>query len=67
MDPGRASGFAEAFQAFAHDEPLALDVVDLFRRTASTGPAYQKFLAERGIDPAAVTTVAGVKHRYTRG
>lgn len=63
MDPGRASrasGFAAAFHAFAHDEPLALDVVDLFRRTASTVPAYQKFLAERGIDPAAVTTVADV-------
>jgi hypothetical protein len=48
MDPGRASGFAEAFQAFAHDEPLALDVVDLFRRTASTVPAYQKFSPSGG-------------------
>ncbi len=60
MDPRRASGFEAAFQAFARDEPVALDVVDLFRRTAATVPAYRKFLAEHGIDPSAVATVSDV-------
>ncbi|RDI53426.1 phenylacetate--CoA ligase family protein [Nocardia mexicana] len=33
-------------------------VLDLFARTAATVPAYRDFLAEHGIDPAAVTTPA---------
>ncbi|WP_067722229.1 phenylacetate--CoA ligase family protein [Nocardia yamanashiensis] len=33
-------------------------VVTLFERTAATVPAYRAFLAEHGVDPAAVTTFA---------
>jgi phenylacetate-CoA ligase len=58
MDHHRASAFATAFQAFADGDPVALDVVDLFRRTASTVPAYRSFLTERGFDPATVTSAS---------
>lgn len=33
-------------------------VLELFRRTADTVPAYRSFLAEQGIDPATVTDAA---------
>jgi phenylacetate-CoA ligase len=54
----RSSEFAEAFRAFADDEPVALDVVDLFRCAASTVPAYRSFLAERRVDPTTVTSLS---------
>ena len=62
MDQHRASEFAAAFRAFADGEPVMLDVVELFRRTALAVPAYRKFLAERGIDVAAVATLSDFLH-----
>ncbi|MFE3455328.1 phenylacetate--CoA ligase family protein [Nonomuraea sp. NPDC059194] len=50
-----------------------MDPVELFQRTAATVPAYRAFLAERGIDPARVTTLRDfarlpmtTKDTYTR-
>jgi phenylacetate-CoA ligase len=60
MDTHPKPGFADAFRAFADGEPAALDVVDLFRRTAATVPAYRAFLAEHGVDAAAVTALPDV-------
>ncbi|CAL1239993.1 phenylacetate--CoA ligase family protein [Candidatus Methylocalor cossyra] len=44
------------------EERLAADpeagILRLFQRTAESVPAYRKFLAERGIDPGTITTLA---------
>jgi phenylacetate-CoA ligase len=54
----RTPSFLDAFESFAEDEPTDLDVLGLFRRTASTVPAYGRFLAAHGVDAASVTTAA---------
>jgi phenylacetate-CoA ligase len=57
MTPYQPSTFAEAFRSFAAGEPASLDVLALFRHTAATVPAYGRFLAGHGVDPAAVTSM----------
>lgn len=47
----------QAYQAFFTSEPPRLDLVGFFRHVAASVPAYQAFLAEAGVDPAAVRTV----------
>ncbi|WP_370948899.1 phenylacetate--CoA ligase family protein [Amycolatopsis sp. cg5] len=54
MDPEAVS---QAYARFFAGEPEQLDPVALFARVAASVPAYRKFLAERGIDPASVRTL----------
>ncbi|MFC0434817.1 phenylacetate--CoA ligase family protein [Kutzneria buriramensis] len=60
----------DALRDFAADRPPAMRPMDLFRDVAATVPAYRKFLAERGIDPAEVTDFGGLplldKNSYHR-
>jgi phenylacetate-CoA ligase len=64
-EPLRQAGF-ERFLTAGLDEVLALPApgepeqraLDLFESVAASVPAYQALLAEHGIDPAAVRTVA---------
>jgi phenylacetate-CoA ligase len=60
----------DALRDFAADRPPALRPLDHFRDVAATVPAYRKFLAERGIDPAEVTDFASLplldKNSYHR-
>ncbi|WP_370963643.1 phenylacetate--CoA ligase family protein [Amycolatopsis sp. cg9] len=60
MDLGRQTRVRQAFDTFfAPPEPAsAQHVLDLFRRTAETVPAYRKFLREHGIAPDDVATMA---------
>ncbi|HVK21154.1 MAG TPA: phenylacetate--CoA ligase family protein [Actinokineospora sp.] len=58
MDNNRAAQVIEGFQAFFAGTGVDTSVLDLFQQVAATVPAYRKFLAERGINPAAVTTMA---------
>jgi phenylacetate-CoA ligase len=58
IDTARATSTAKAFDAFlSGGRPSRDDVLELFQRVAVTVPAYRKFLAERGIDPATVRTM----------
>ncbi|WP_242547678.1 phenylacetate--CoA ligase family protein [Amycolatopsis sp. MtRt-6] len=61
MDLGRQTRVRQAFDTFfeAPAPPAENSVLDLFRRTAETVPAYGKFLRQHGIDPATITTMAG--------
>lgn len=63
MDLGRQTRVRQAFDTFfAPPQPAAgPHVLELFRRTAETVPAYRKFLEEHGIAPEAVTTMAAFK------
>jgi phenylacetate-CoA ligase len=61
----RARAALDAFLATPLDQVLdqqaadpAQSALDLFQAVAASVPAYQAFLAENGIDPAAVRTVA---------
>ncbi|RSD07897.1 phenylacetate--CoA ligase family protein [Amycolatopsis eburnea] len=59
MDLGRQTRVRQAFDTFfAPPEPAAgSHVLDLFRRTAETVPAYRDFLRTHGIAPEDVTTI----------
>src|SRR5882757_7687802 len=57
MDDGRAGQVVEAFESFFADTRAEFSVLDLFHRVAAAVPAYRKFLAEHGIEPADVTTM----------
>ncbi|SEC70943.1 phenylacetate-CoA ligase [Amycolatopsis tolypomycina] len=61
MDLGRQTRVRQAFDSFFEtaQPPAGNEVLALFRRTAETVPAYRKFLREHGIEPSAVTTMAG--------
>jgi phenylacetate-CoA ligase len=62
-DTTRGSILAAAFTAFVEGEtntvnaPAEEKVLNLFRRSAATVPAYRMFLDERGFDPAEVRTI----------
>ncbi|WP_434444762.1 phenylacetate--CoA ligase family protein [Lentzea sp. E54] len=60
MDTSRQTRVRQALDDFfAPSEPTsAAWVLDLFRRTAGTVPAYRKLLRDNGIDPASVTSFA---------
>jgi phenylacetate-CoA ligase len=60
MDHGRQTRVRQAFDTFfGPPEPPSGDhVLELFRRTAETVPAYRKFLREHGIAPEDVQTMA---------
>lgn len=66
MDSGRQARVLGAFEAFFRpaDPPENSGTADterileLFRHTAATVPAYQRFLDEHGIEPGSVTTMA---------
>ncbi|GAB2803991.1 phenylacetate--CoA ligase family protein [Streptomyces daliensis] len=59
-DHDRPGHVASALADFAADTELtgAEDPVALFRRVAASVPAYRAFLAEHGVDPAGVRTMA---------
>ncbi|MEU5263596.1 phenylacetate--CoA ligase family protein [Amycolatopsis sp. NPDC021455] len=60
MDHGRQTRVRQALDSFfgPAEPPSEPQVLDLFRRTAETVPAYRKFLREHGIAPDNVTTMA---------
>ncbi|MGW3965622.1 phenylacetate--CoA ligase family protein [Amycolatopsis sp. NPDC005003] len=60
MDLGRQTRVRQAFDTFfGTAEPPSEDhVLELFRRTAETVPAYREFLREHGIGPQTVGTMA---------
>ncbi|WP_328454543.1 phenylacetate--CoA ligase family protein [Amycolatopsis sp. NBC_00438] len=60
MDHGRQARVRQAFDTFfgTPGPAPANQVLDLFRRTAETVPAYRKFLRDHGITPESVTTPA---------
>ncbi|WP_436497359.1 phenylacetate--CoA ligase family protein [Actinokineospora sp. HUAS TT18] len=57
MDNNRAAQVIQGFEAFFAGTRADGSVLDLFHQVASTVPAYRKFLAEHGIDPADVVTM----------
>jgi phenylacetate-CoA ligase len=57
VDTGRGTRVVEGFESFFAGTGPAESVLELFHRVAATVPAYGKFLRERGVDPAAITTI----------
>ncbi|MGW4062935.1 phenylacetate--CoA ligase family protein [Amycolatopsis sp. NPDC004747] len=60
MDLGRQTRVRQAFDTFfaAAEPPPENHVLELFRRTAETVPAYREFLREHGIEPQTIATMA---------
>ncbi|MEV0679151.1 phenylacetate--CoA ligase family protein [Actinosynnema sp. NPDC050436] len=57
MDVDRPARVAEGLRSFFADDLVEGSVLDLFHRVATTVPAYRRFLAAHGVDPAGVVTV----------
>jgi phenylacetate-CoA ligase len=57
MDVDRARRVVAAFESFVAGTRAESSVLELFQRVAATVPAYRKFLAVHGIEPAEVTTM----------
>jgi phenylacetate-CoA ligase len=57
MDVTRPARVISAYEAFFAGTAPPLDVIGLFRSVAASVPAYQRFLDDHRIDPAAVRTV----------
>ncbi|WP_132122899.1 phenylacetate--CoA ligase family protein [Actinocrispum wychmicini] len=58
MDTTRPAKVINAYTSFFASEPREPDILGLFQSVAATVPAYQRFLAAAGVDPAAVRTMA---------
>src|SRR4051812_440648 len=57
MDTDRGARVVEGFESFFAGTRAEESVLELFHRVATTVPAYRKFLAEKGVDPASIVTM----------